>query len=237
MTFAKYKRLFLVLLFPLLLAGAVAAVVANKDYGLVSMRCEPFMSGVETCRSTGWGEYDDRIKQDSPGWFDVHARSYEKNSFPEVFASASQRQINDVQILDVTPYAGTDDSPGSPLAQLRSLGSQNTSIMFGIPDNNYRLLNPLGCNELDLDESASGIFTAELCGIPNGLVHVRFRVSPQGQQQLLGLKQAVDEETSNNRQTMIVNYVTITPVFVLLFLIISCLVWTVRRAGTYVAAG
>jgi hypothetical protein len=123
------------------------------------------------------------------------------------------------------------------LAQLRVLEGQKISIIFGSPDNSYRLFNPLGCNELNFEESPSDVFVAGLCGIPNEVVRVKFRVGSRGQDQLLALKREIDEETSNIRQMMIITYLTITPIFVLLFLALTGLVWTVRRATAYVAAG
>lgn len=237
MTRTRFKRLFVVLLGPLLIAGAILAFMANKDAGSLNMRCQIGLFGSENCRPTGWADFDERVAKEAPAWFDVKTRPYEKNSFPTVSVSASQRQIKDVQIIDVFPYAGTADGPGSPLSELRSLSDHKISIIFGVRNESARVYDPLGCNELDFEEAASGIFRAGLCGIPNGVAQVQFRVGEQGQKELMALKAAVDNETAEGRRIMILGYLILTPIFVVLFLLLSGLVWIVRRATSYVAAG
>lgn len=224
------------MLVPLLIAGAAFAFSENRGLSTSNVRCQFSFTGAENCRSTGWDDFDDRIAKESPAWFDVKARPYEENSFPKVFVSASQRQVDEVEILDVSPYYGTIDGPGSPLSDLRSLTGQKISIIFGTPNEGPRPFNPLGCNELDYEKASQGIYIAGLCGIPNGVARVEFRVGPKGQDDLAALKDAVDGETASIRRVMIENYIIGTPIFVVLFLLLSGLVWIVRRAVSYVAA-
>jgi len=115
------------------------------------------------------------------------------------------------------------------------MAGQKISILFGTP-NEPRPLDPLGCNQLDLEKASSGVFIAGLCGIPNGVARVEFRVDEQTQQDLMALKAAIDDQTSSGRQVLISNYLFLTPLFVVLFLIISGMVWIIRRAISYVAA-
>jgi hypothetical protein len=236
MTRAKFKRLFIVLLVPLLMAGAAFAFFENKGLSSSNVRCQISFTGSENCRSTGWSDFDDGIAKESPAWFDVKSRPFEENSFPQVFVSASQRQIDEVEILDVSPYYGTVDGPGSPLSELRLLTGQRISIIFGTSNEGPRPFNPLGCNELDYEKASQGVFIAGLCGIPNGVARVEFRVGSKGQADLEALKGAVDGEAASIRRIMIENYLIGTPIFVVLFLLISGVVWIVRRAASYVAA-
>lgn len=236
MTRAKFKRLFIVLLAPLLIAGGILAFSVNMDDGSINLRCNNSLFGMENCRSTGWGDFADRVEKESPAWFEVNARPYEKNSFPRVTAYASQRQIDGVELIDATPYVGTAEGPGSPLSELQSLAGQKISILFGVSNERDRTFNPLGCNQLDFDEASPSVFTAGLCGIPNGVAQVRFRVGPEAQKALAALKSSIDDETARGRTRMIENYVFITPIFLIVFLIISGVVWAIRRAARYVAA-
>ena len=236
MTRQKFKRLFLVLLGPLVISGAISAIVANNDDGSLNLRCESFTIDFENCRPTGWGDFDKSVAEQAPAWFNAKVRSYENNSFPNAYISASQRRVNNAEILEVSPYLGTREGAGSPLSELRSLSGRRISIVFGVPSERIRELNPLGCNELDLQEASSGVFTAGLCGIPNGVAQVKFSVGPQEQQYLLTLKSAIDREIAERRKLMVQNYLFITPIFVVLFLVISGLVWIIRRAIAYVSA-
>lgn len=237
MTRTKFKRLFLVLLAPLLIFGVIFAILENEKADPMTLRCQAFMSRHENCRPTGSGDFDSYVAGQAPAWFDVKVRPYERNSFPKVFVSASQRQIDNVEILTVSPYLGTQGGAGSPLNELRSLTGQRISIIFGVPSERNRRLDPLGCNELDFEESSTGVFTAGLCGIPNGVVRVRFSVGQQELQMLDALKLAINRETEIRRQDLIKNYLFSTPMFVVLFLLVSAAVWIVRRAILYVSAG
>lgn len=236
MTNKKFKRLFIVLLAPLLFSGAMLAMFYNKSNQSIRMRCESGSYLGQICRVTDWGEIDEHVAKDFPVWFDVNTRSYENNKFPKDYVSASVRKIDGVQILEVLPYAKMEDIPNSSLNNLRSLSGQRISIIFGIENNEYRDLNPLGCNELNFEEGRSDVFVAGLCGIPNEIVQVKFRVDPQGQKELVGLKNAIDEKIENAQHVMIINYVIITPIFLVIFLIISIFIFIIRKSYDYICS-
>lgn len=233
MTRSRFKRLFLILIGPLLIAGALLAVATVDGYGSLRLRCEAGLFGGENCRPTGWGDFDEIIAKESPEWFDVDTSSTSSS----VFVSASQRLIDDVEIINVSPYWGTEDGPGSPPSKLRSRAKQKVSIIFGVGEERVRDLDPLGCNQLDFEKAESGIFAARLCGIPDGLVRVDFRVGQQGQRELLALKTAIENEIATERRRELQTYLIFTPIFVVLFLVVSGFIWIIRRATTYVLAG
>lgn len=236
MTRKRFKRLFIVLLGPLLIAGAIFAGTTVDGYGSLRLRCEIGLSGNQYCRATGWDDFDEMVAKEAPAWFDVHTRPLDKNTFPSVYVSASQRLIDEVEIINVSPYWGTADGPGSPTSELQSRASQKISIIFGVGEERRRDFDLLGCNELDFEKAASGIFAARLCGIPDGLVRVDFRVGQKGQQDLMALKSAIDNEVAIERQRIIETYLFLTPIFVVLFLLVSGVIWLIRRAATYVLA-
>lgn len=233
MTRSRFKRLFLVLIGPLLIAGAVLAVAMADSHGSLRLRCEAGLFGGENCRPTGWGDFDEIIAKNSPEWFDVVI----SRTSSSVSVSASQRLIDDVEIINVSPYWGTEDGPGSPSSRLRSQAKQKISIIFGVGEDRVRDLDTLGCNELDFGKAASGIFAAGSCGIPDGVVRVNFRVGQQGQRDLLALKTAIENEIATERRRELETYLIFTPIFVVLFLVVSGFIWIIRRATTYVLAG
>ena len=194
--------------------------------------------GQENCRRTdGLGEeWDQLLRSEHEAWFDVNTIPYEENSYPYSIASGSQRFVTGAQILEVSPYAGTTDEPGSPLDQLRSLSGKEIDLILGDGDEQYRLLNPLGCNELSFEEHA-GNYVAGLCGVPNGVVSVKFSLAGQEREKLETLRSSIDEQISEARSNLVMHYVIGIPLFLVLFLIISAIVWAIRRAARYVAAG
>lgn len=237
MTWSKYGRLLTVLFVPLLIAGVLFFTLVVRPPTYATILCAPAFS-IENCRTTdGLGEpWDERLRKEYVAWFDINTRPYEKNSFPYTIISGSQRLISGVRIVEVSPYPGTDDGPGSPIQRLRSLADEPISIKFGTNQADERPLDPLGCNELDFQDYPVS-YTAGLCGIPTGVARVKFTVDPQGNSQLLQLKQAVESETSDARQNLILHYALGAPIFLLLFLLISGLFWLIRKATSYVAAG
>lgn len=238
MTWSKYRRLLTVLLLPLLIAGAIFTTAIIHPSNYVTILCSRSALSGENCRTTdGLGnKWDEQLRKEYNAWFDIKTRTYEQNRFPSTIISGSQRYVTAVQIMEVEPYLGTDESPGSPLDQLRSLRGKDITIVFGNKDRDDRPLNPLGCNELNFEDYPES-YTAGLCGIPGGVVGVKFTVGPEGNAQLSELKEAAEEETSNAREVLILGYVFGTPIFVMVFLIISGLVWMIRRATLYVQAG
>lgn len=238
MTWSKYRRLLLVLLVPLLIAGGLFTVLVIRPSHYATIICANSEMFGENCRMTdGLGEsWDERLRAEHPAWFDIHTRPFEVNNFPYATVSGSQRFLTGVKILDVQPYAGTDDSPGSPLDQLRSLSGQEITIVFGNKERDERPLNPLGCNELDF-EGYPASYIAGLCGIPNGVARVKFSVDANGASQLAALKSAIDNEVADARQMLITEYLIGIPLFFVLFIVLSGVVWVLRKAITYVKAG
>lgn len=192
----------------------------------------------ENCRTTdGLGEkWDEQLRSEHPAWFDIQTRPYEKNSFPTAFVSGSQRYVPGIRIVSVSPYLGTDESPGSPLDELRAMTGREIAIVFGTKEGDARPLNPLGCNELNFDDGGD-TYTAGLCGIPNGVARVEFTASGETSKQLSELKAKIDNEIASQRSNIIIDYAVGIPLFLIIFLLGSALIWTVRKATSYVRAG
>lgn len=238
MTKMQYGRLLIVLIVPLLIAGALFTRTVIRPDNSATILCDNTYIFGENCRTTdGWGEpWDKRLRGERPAWFDIWTRSFKDNSFPFAIVSGSQRSITDARIISVTPYTGTDESAGSPLDQLRDMTGQEISIIFGVKESYARPLNPLGCNELEFD-GRSEIYTAGLCGIPNGVARVKFTAGVNGSEMLSELRTKIEGEISRQRKNIITDYLVGIPLFLVLFLLGSLLTWTVKRAISYVRAG
>lgn len=238
MTWRKYRRLLAVLAIPLLGLGAFFFTFVVKPPSYATIICGPGLTGREYCRRTdGLGEeWDQQLRSEHEAWFDVNTIPYEENSYPYSMVSGSQRFVTGAQVLSVSPYAGTTDEPGSFVDQLRSLPRNEIDLILGIGSEQYRPLNPLRCNELSFQEDA-GNYVAGLCGVPNGVVSVRFSLAGQEGEKLETLRASVDAQRSEARSDFVMHYLVGVPLFLVLFLLISAIVWAIRRAARYVAAG
>lgn len=238
MTKTQYRRLLIVITVPLLIAGAIFTRAVIRPDNFATILCDNSTIFGENCRITdGLGEkWDLRLRSEQPAWFDIQTRPYEKNSFPTAIVSGSQRLVSGIRIVSVTPYSFTDDSPGSPIDELRALTGREIAIVFGNREDDPNLLNPLGCNELIFDGS-NNIYTAGLCGVPNGVAQVKFTASGEASKQLEKLKEEIEKEIASEKRNIIVEYALGTPLFIILFLLGSSVVWSVRKAVSYVRAG
>jgi len=238
MTWGKYRRLLAVLTIPLLGLGAIFFTFVVKPPIYATIICAPGFAGGENCRQTdGLGEkWDESLRKEYEAWFDVHTISYDENSSPYAIVSGSQRIVTGAQILEVSPYVGTTDEPGSPTDQLRSLTGKRIDLILGEKNEQYRLLNPLGCNELNF-ERGSGTYVAGLCGVPSGVVSVKFALTEPESHKLEELRAAVNKEISDGRSNLVMHYVFGVPIFMILFLLISGIIWIIKRSAVYVSAG
>lgn len=238
MTKMQYRRLLIVLTVPLLIAGAIFTRAVIRPNNYATILCDNTSILGENCRTTdGLGkQWDERLRGEHPAWFDVRTRAHEDNSFPYAIVSGSQRYITDARIVSVAPYMGTDESAGSPLDQLRDMTGQEISIIFGVNERDARPLNPIGCNELDFD-GKSDIYTAGLCGIPNGVARVKFTAGVNSSEMLDELRTEIEREVSRQRKNIIADYAVGVPLFLALFLLGSLLIWIVKKAISYVRAG
>lgn len=229
-------RLLIVLTVPLLIAGAIFTRVVIRPDNYATILCDNTFLLVEICRTTdGLGKkWDKQLRSEHPAWFDIHTRAHEDNSFPYAIVSGSQRYITDARIVSVAPYTGTDESSGSPLDQLRSMRGQEISIILGV--NDTKPPNSLGCNELRFDDK-SNIYTAGLCGIPNGIAAIEFTAGVNSSEMLSKLRAEIEKEISRQRKNIIIDYAVGIPLFLVLFLLGSLLIWIFKRAISYVRAG
>jgi len=229
----------MVLAVPLLLAGGIFAMVAFKDQGYVRIRCENAGIFAPNCQRTNPdGPFDANIENKHPAWFDLNIVKYDENAQTFISASGSQMYFESVEIVSVGAYVGTDESAGSPIAQLRDMANSREpiSILFGVNDDRPGDLRSLGCNELDITEAPS-TYVAGLCSVPGGSALVTFRPNAEARAYLEELHRKAVSQVEEARSQLIWSYALTVPIFLVLFLLLSLLTWAVRKAASYVSAG
>ena len=238
MTWGKYRRLLAVLAIPLIGLGLIFSTVVVEPPFHASIICQPGFVGDENCRQTdGIGkEFDERLRKEYAAWFDIHTIPHEENSFPRTSVSGSQRMVTGAQILEVSPYVGTADVPNSPTHELRALTGKRIDLLLGVNNDEYRSLNPLGCNQLNF-ERESGTYVADLCGVPSGVVSIKFALTERDTHKLEQLRTAVDKEIADNRSNLMIHYALGVSIFPILFLMLSGIILAIKRASDYVSAG
>lgn len=239
MTWGKYRRLLAVSAVPLLIAGGIFAMVNLNDQHYAAIRCENAGVFAPNCRRLTYGDpLDTYIENKYPAWFDLKIVKYDENALPFISASGSQMYLEGVEIVSVEAYIGTDESEGSPIAQLRDMASSREpiSIIFGVNEDRPGDPRSLGCNELDITEAPS-TYVAGLCGVPGGGALVTFRPNAEGAAYLEELHRKAVSQVEEAKSQLMWSYALTIPVFLVLFLLMSLLVWAVRRAVSYVSAG
>lgn len=83
MTVSQYRRLFLVLILPLLVAGAAFTKFVIRPSNYITILCESALN----CYTTDGlgGKRHEELMSKYPEWFSVHTRSYEKTRFLMTF--------------------------------------------------------------------------------------------------------------------------------------------------------
>lgn len=233
----QYKRLFLVLFGPLLIAGIINSIYFSRFDDFRYLLCEPsFLGNGENCRDI---PYEHRlykkIQQDHPAWFDV---SNYLNDGPISFnVQASNRYIAVGQFLEATPFFGS--SPEATKLMKEIVGRQG-GILLGIQKNEKSALLPgheplLTCNRLDFFHEA-GIYAAGCYG-EHWSGSVKFSVDGNNEKILKNLKfsiaKSVEEATKEYRIYQFVMY----PLFIYLFLIVSFIFYAIKASVKYVKIG
>lgn len=226
------------MIIPLLGLGVIVFTLVAKPPLYASVICAPDMFGRENCRLTDGlgGEWDKNLRKKHEAWFDVHTIPYEENSFPRANISGSKRDVIGAQIIEVTPYPGPLAEPESLNDQVRSLTGRRVDLVLGDNNDYYRTVNRLGCNELNF-EKGSATYIANYCGVPNGVVSIRFTLTGYEAKSLENLRDSANKQISDARSSLVTHFVLGVPFFLVLFLLFSGVIWTVKRAARYISAG
>lgn len=229
MTKARFKRLFIVLLGPLLVLGAAVAYfyVYHIDKYATYIYCDP-IAGVEDCITLREPDYEATLEPRGTD-FDVVERYDDEHTIIQAF----RRSVQAAEIIDIgSAYRSSRGGWYKPKNELDPIVSMNLT-----PDPQDRSSDRIECMQLDITKISKGVFIANRCTSPMGMLSgVEFRVKDQDKQVLNNLVNAVRQETSAEDARKVGRFVLITPIFVFLFLVLSGLIWLFRRAKAYVLA-
>lgn len=229
MTFAKYKRLCLVLFVPLLIAGFF--VGESMDHYLrddSSMFCN-----FSVCRDGGkrFESFYNGLDA-SAQYFDVFDERSGKMSFPPV---KPKIRLHDMIVLNasVKAISTTNDA-------LQNLVGRKISSMSFSEHNNYEsFVAPngdiiLACSRLFITDEANTY--SATCNWGKEVFSPTFTAADPFSNILLGIVSRIDDKKQEYKSRQIIGMAITYPIFIYLFLIISGLVWLVRRAARYVSA-
>lgn len=238
MSLSRYKRLFLVLMLPLLLAGHLVFLLYMKDRVLDQILCEPVVVVSEYhCRYLG--SVEDQTFKNAYGrhadWFDVETLTTGSNSPIQNMASASRQYLTGARILDAKVY------PGASLEQeatVRTLIGRDVEIKLGFANSMSIFANTnilLACNRLTYLAEAGNY--ESVCRGPDRNIRVIFEVSGSSRQTLERLERAIDSEVAELRRDYRFDQLIIYPMFIYLFACLSISIFVVNRAIKYVKKG
>lgn len=245
MTFGKYKRLLLVVSLPLLLAGYLASLAAMPTRNMAYRLCQG-LGNFENCRNLGepGDALYDRTKQQSAKWFQVNNRAMD-GAHDVYQVEANARTIGRITVDAVAGYSLPKPTPLGE-AQMQSMKGRPALLRMGIEDGQRSVVTEsetyLFCHTLDFDMKPSewvpkpGPYTAE-CVADEWGGKVSFTASPEAEKQLVLLRDAVNVEVSERERMLLTERVVLTLAPLVLFLILSAIVWLTRRAAAFVKAG
>lgn len=237
MTLGKFKRLFIVLLIPLLLAGYVSTLFIFPYEKYAYITCAPFLE-IENCREVGdpGSSFHKSVKNEYPQWFDVNIGEYDGEAFLQNFIQASGRVFGNALVVSASPFNG---NPASAALAMQSLAGQSAIVHLGKDFTTKSTIRNSGlnlsCNDINFTDVA-GEYVSNCYG-ENWGGPVTFRLSGSEQQELdklkISVKKEVDKRQSDYNMYRVVTY----PIFVIIFLIVSLIVWIFARAVRFVKNG
>lgn len=235
MTFGQYKRLLLVVAVPLILSGvAFAEVIRPYPHNFLVLQCQRSPDS-EYCREFGdiSGNLYESVKKQSSAWFDVEDAPVKKPSMTYL-ASADIRALK-AQVVSAVPF-----SLSSPTAEadMNKLVGKNVDIILGIEANQRSSIVAdsilLRCNSVRY--LTDGKYRSQCYG-DNWSGNVTYSAASDGVAMLQRLRDAVNTKITDWQNDHLLYRVVCYSMFLVGFLLLSGIVWLVRRATTYVKAG
>nr|CAD6612931.1 hypothetical protein RKHAN_02532 [Rhizobium sp. Khangiran2] len=244
-TFGNYKRLLLVVILPLLLAGYLVSLAAMPTQTMSYRLCQG-LGDFENCRNLGepGDALYDGTKQQSKIWFQVMNR--DMDGAQDVYqVEANARTVGRVTVDAVAAYTLPKPTPLGE-AQMQSMKGRPALLRMGIEDGQRSAVTDseiyLFCHTLRLDMEPSewvphpGPYTAE-CVADEWSGRISFTPSPDAEKQLVLLRDAVNAEVNDRERQLLTERVVLTLAPLVLFLVLSGIVWLTRRATAFVKAG
>lgn len=235
---SQYKRLCLVLVAPLLLAGFISSNTFLRSERSHWLLCEGVLGEQEYCRRGTYADHKDfyeSIKKEYPAWFRVDFPSHKKAVTLDVLAT--QRAAFADEIIGTDPYVGYKEKA----AYLDQMIGRKALISLGIikdAKSDFESLPEvfLACNYLNMDSNKPRVYIATCIG--EGWVGaITFRASAETELTLQKLKNQYYKELDDSELNYWINRISAWLLYVVLFLILSLIVYLIRKSINYVRFG
>lgn len=236
---SKYLRLFLVLFFPLLIAGYIFAWTVDPFRQYAAITCEPFME-IENCRDLGDdiepGSFYESVKNDQPAWFDMRPDNYNPDTYLHEFVSVSRRVLTNAEITGATPFHGQDPKVNT---YMDNFAGRKAAIILGMVKGERSLDTEAGlilhCNDLSFyDETQE--YTSSCYG-NTWQGSVSFLPTGKDKQKLDKIRYEVNQVVEGRKVDYLIYKFVAYPMFIYLFILVSFLAWLTFVAARFVKNG
>ncbi|WP_313825045.1 hypothetical protein [Leclercia sp.] len=232
MSWNKYKRLCLILFFPLLLIGFLITVKMLESQRYAYVLC-PHV-GESACQYAGSsdGGFYKYLKKSKNIWFDVLPR--DKSDAPvTVFIEAAKLTLPEVIIKNAFNVTGDKDSVDAITSRLPGLKSM---VSLGVEEHQVstfsRVGNVLICSTLKTEDEAD-TFTS-LCHGRSWSGFITYQTTGIGLSFLNSILDSAKEIEDKANHDYKLSLIIATPMFIYLFLILSIMWWVVLKAVKFV---
>lgn len=230
---------------PLLLLGFFASQYGRPYKTAVYSLCFGDTNS-EDCRS--FGEPGDSLyesqKNKMPAWFQVYTPSMD-GTYDPYMTEASVRPIGQIMVDTVAPLNVGIDSPQA-IEAARKLAGRPARMKLGIEKGvfsaDYGNDIVLFCHSMYFGRQSSewfknpGPYVADCTGDQWSAL-ISFTLNPESEKQLVRLRDEVDGRVKDREFKNTAERYTFIALPLILFLLISGMVWLVRRAIAFVKAG
>ena len=234
MTWRRYRRLTLVLILPLLLAGWLTARAMWSHNDLFAT-CEE-QSTFENCRNVGWtGSLHDYVIKSQPAWFDIQPAELDTSPAAMPF-SGSRRSFYGAEVVAAEPFMGNGPAAASIMSE--TVGKRGRVLLGILKNERSTILDSavdLACNSVSFS-ATPGQYEAGCYG-EGWSGPVTFTLTGSEQQRMERLRQEVQAEIDKQHGEYRLFQIIMYPLFLYLFLIGSGLVWLGRVSFRYVKEG
>ena len=233
MTSARYRRLLLIALAPLLIGGAIFAYYTSPFRSGNFIMCDNSY-GEDLCRNVGGFDSPllSVVRKNQESWFDIIGQN--ESGFLSIYVQGSQRLLNEVTIPSASLlYKKPDEVP----FYIKNLQGKNGVIILGISDPSQRSLVTdnkflLYCNSLSL-ESGNDHYQSLCFGDGwNGLIE--YSATGKTKDMLSALSSSISEAKAKLKNELILYWSITTPIFLAAFILISLVIFSLKKAYTYV---
>jgi hypothetical protein len=237
-TWSKYRRLCLVLLMPLLIAGFIVTCVVDPWHRDPDVLCTQSL-GTQQCHLDPTGkDYWKEVGDHPDDWFEFTTPVSKNATLNTYHILASARGVT-AKINYVGYYSGSSDEQKS---FLKTLDGRNALVLLsdlGGKQHPDSLTLPNGDLEIrctDIEDKGTGDFEGRCWGMDwQGIV--MFEVTGSGRQMIEDLNKAINQSIASGQLDFWAYVLIEYPMFIYGFLLLSLLAAIAKKATRYVKAG